>query len=151
MTKRQTNNTSDVQGAATSSIDQFPPELANTCKRWALRALIDLGGCDSIVQHNYCSEPALMRALGIPTDLIDDYDQDRMRQALKDLHRAAVKTQLPSDEHTTLEQGNCVLLRNIAWLADQVSLTQDEQQILLFSVLIRQNQFRCRTESQIDC
>ena len=141
MTKRQTKNTIDVQGAAMSSIDQFPPELANTCKRWALRALIDLGGCDSIVQHNYCSEPGLMRALGIPTDLIDDYDQDGMRRALKELHGAAVKAHDSKDEHTTLENGDCVLHRNITWLADQVSLTPDEQQILLFSVLIRQNQF----------
>ena len=47
--KRRSSNKSHLQGAATlPTVADFPPEFADTCKRWALRALIDFGGYDSI-------------------------------------------------------------------------------------------------------
>jgi SpoVK/Ycf46/Vps4 family AAA+-type ATPase len=141
--KRRSRNKSHSKGAAVVPIvADFPPEFAVTCKRWALRALIDFGGYDSIVQSTCCTEPGLMRALGMQSDFIDNYEQDRTIKALKELHRDAIKSRIVTgDGAAKTEVVDCVLNRNIDWLSEQVALTDDEKQILLFSVLIRQNQF----------
>jgi SpoVK/Ycf46/Vps4 family AAA+-type ATPase len=141
--KRRSSNKSYPQGVALlPTVADFPPEFADTCKRWALRALIDFGAYDSIVQGTCCTEPGLMRALGMQTDFIDNYEQDRMIKALKELHRESLKSRpVSGDSGAKTEFVDCVLNRNIDWLSDQVALTEDEKQILLFSVLIRQNLF----------
>jgi hypothetical protein len=83
-----------------------------------------------------------MLAFGMQTELIDNYEQDRMIKALKELHRDALKSRtMNGDGGAKIKVVDCVLRRNIEWLSDQVALTDDEKQILLFSVLIRQNLF----------
>ena len=72
---------------AASSMADFSPELAAVCTKWTLRTLIDLGAHEAIVQNTYCAEPGLMRALGVKSTLIDEYEQEHMMEALKLLHR----------------------------------------------------------------
>ena len=143
MLKRRSSKKSPPEGAAVlPALEDIPPAFAEICKRWALRALIDFGGYDSIVQGTCCTEPDLMRALGMQSDVIEDYEQDRMIKALKELHRYIVKSHTSSHDDNTHTLGSgCVLSRNIEWLSSQVSLANDEKQILLFSVLVRQNLF----------
>lgn len=131
-----------------SSMADFSPELAAVCTKWTLRTLIDLGAHEAILQDSYCAEPGLMRALGVHSTLIDEYEQDRMMEALKLLHRDFV---LAREARATKEAADmaravvglkeCALLRNIEWLAKQISLTDDEKEILLFCVMVRQNLF----------
>jgi hypothetical protein len=128
-------------------MEAFSPEFATTCKRWALRALIDLGGYEGIVQSAFCTEPGLMRALGMQTEVIENYEQERMLEALKTLHREilsakvanAARVSTDSDDSVCVD--DCALIRNIDWLGKQVSLSADEKQILLLGVLTRQNLF----------
>ena len=133
---------------AASCMEDFSPELAEVCKKWTLRTLIDLGAHEAIVQDSYCAEPGLMRALGVKNTLIDQYEQADMMAALKLLHRDFV---IARDRHAAdtaenvveplLDLQPCALVRNIEWLANQISLTADEKAILIFCVMVRQNLF----------
>ena len=133
---------------AASSMADFSPELAAVCTKWTLRTLIDLGAHEAIVQNTYCAEPGLMRALGVKSTLIDEYEQEHMMEALKLLHRDVVLAREARAVEATAEaaravQGlkECALVLNIEWLAKQISLTDDEKSILLFCVMVRQNLF----------
>ena len=133
---------------AASSMADFSPELAAVCTKWTLRTLIDLGAHEAIVQNTYCAEPGLMRALGVKSALIDEYEQEHMMEALKLLHRDFVlareaRAAEAAAEATRAVEGlkECALVRNIEWLAKQISLTDDEKSILLFCVMVRQNLF----------
>ena len=100
------------------------------CQKWALRALIELGGHQSIVLDDHCSEPGLVEALGVPLNAEDDYCQTDVLAALKLKHRAMLGEELvlPADSP---------LVVNTRWLAAQVGLTENEQIVLIFSVLLR--------------
>ena len=100
------------------------------CQKWALRALIELGGHQSIVRDDHCSEPGLVEALGVPLNAESDYCQTDVLAALKLKHRAMVGQELalPADSP---------LVINTRWLAAQVGLTENEQIVLIFCVLLR--------------
>ena len=118
--------------------DPIAPEFAIYCQKWTLRALIDLGGHSSILHDGHCSEPGLIRSLGLDVDLELDYNQDKVLNELKKKHRETVVTALP-------ESSTSSLMKNIAWLADQLGLTIDEQKILFFCVLERQSVYLRQT------
>jgi len=133
---------------AASSMADFSPELAAVCTKWTLRTLIDLGAHEAIVQNTYCAEPGLMRALGVKSTLIDEYEQEHMMEALKLLHRDFVLAREARAAEAATEAARsveglkeCALVRNIEWLAKQITLTDDEKTILLFCVMVRQNLF----------
>ena len=133
---------------AASSMADFSPELAAVCTKWTLRTLIDLGAHEAIVQNTYCAEPGLMRALGVKSALIDEYEQEHMMEALKLLHRDFVLAREARAAEAATEAARsveglkeCALVRNIEWLAKQITLTDDEKTILLFCVMVRQNLF----------
>ena len=148
MVGRRRNSKYFLQSAVTASgMEDFSPEFADTCKRWALRALIDLGGYDGIVQSSCCTEPGLMRALGMQTEVIENYEQERMLEALKKMHRDIIRpkeldgTDATATMPSAMSTQDCALLRNVEWLGKQVLLTPDQKKILLFGVLVRQNLF----------
>ncbi|PRY96452.1 SpoVK/Ycf46/Vps4 family AAA+-type ATPase [Jezberella montanilacus] len=148
MATRRRNSKYFLQTTVTATdMEDFSPEFADACKRWALRALIDLGGHEGIVQSSFCTEPGLMRALGLNQEMIENYEPERMLGALKQLHRDVVNPKTADESGSaaaaakTLCTPDSVLMRNIDWLGNQVSLTSDEKQILLLSVLVRQNPF----------
>ena len=64
---------SSPQGQTATEIAE--PGLLPQCQKWALRALIELGGHQSIVLSGHCSEPGLVEALGVPLNAEEDYCQ----------------------------------------------------------------------------
>jgi SpoVK/Ycf46/Vps4 family AAA+-type ATPase len=147
-TRRRSNKWHVANDTTASSMAVFSPELAPFCIKWALRVLIDLGAHHEIVQNTFCSEPGLMRALGVNETLIDNYEQQDLLLALRNLHCELTSeggfTQATDIETSEAAEDRLVsrpLVRNIEWLAHQVSLSNDEKIILLFCVLTRQNLF----------
>jgi transitional endoplasmic reticulum ATPase len=118
--------------------DPIAPEFAIYCQKWTLRALIDLGGHSSVLHDGHCSEPGLIRSLGLNVDLELEYNHDKVLDELKKKHRETIVTSLP--ESTT-----SALMKNIAWLTEQLGLTVDEQKILFFCVLERQSVYLRQT------
>ena len=104
--------------------------LLPQCQKWALRALIELGGHQSIVLDGHCTEPSLVEALGVPLNAEGDYCQTDVLAALKLKHRAMLGQELalPADSP---------LVINTRWLAAQVGLSENEQIVLIFCVLLR--------------
>lgn len=114
-------------------VDQIAPEFVFYCQKWTLRALIDLGAHSSVLHTGHCSEPGLIQSLGLTgIDLENEYDQSKVLEALKKKHRDMLLAALPEKVPTALT-------KNIAWLSEQLGLTEDEQKILFFCVLERQS------------
>ena len=125
-----------------TSEPEFPLELEQVCKTWSLRALIDLGGHTSIIQSLYCSEPALLQALGMEASMFENYEQTEVLAALKVLHKECLSQRtcnLINESQVAISSNP--LTHNLNWLAKQINLTSDEEQILLLCVLCRQNVF----------
>ena len=111
---------------------QVEQEFSIYCQKWTLRALIDLGGHHTVLHDGHCSEPGLIRSLGLDIDFDNDYKQSEVLDALKKKHRELVVSSLP-------EVSSSALMQNICWLTGQLKLTLDEQKILFFCVLERQS------------
>lgn len=112
--------------------DPIGPEFAPYCQKWTLRALIDLGGHSAILHEGHCSEPGLIRSLGVEMDFDFGYEQNKVLTELKKKHRQLVVSDLP-------EPSTSALMKNIAWLTEQLNLTSDEQKILFFCVFENQS------------
>ena len=138
--KRRRSRSSFSFNALPESVgaDPVAPEFAIYCQKWTLRALIDLGGHSSVLHDGHCSEPGLIRSLGLNVDLELGYQQDQVLDELKKKHRETVVAALP-------EASNSALMKNIAWLTEQLGLTVDEQKILFFCVLERQSVYLRQT------
>lgn len=122
------------------STEDFSSQFSCVSKKWALLALIDLGAHCAIIQDDYCVEPGLLRALGIDVALIDVYEKVQTLKALKALRDQAVKKQVTNRTNQCLKHRQLSNLeKNIEWLGDQVTLTEDDKKILLFCVTVRQN------------
>lgn len=118
--------------------EQLAPEFAIYCQKWTLRALIELGVHSSILHDEHCSEPGLIRSLGLNVNLELEYEQSKVLAELKKKHRENVVSTLP-------EASTCALMKNISWLTDQLNLNEDEQKILFFCVLERQSVYLRQT------
>ena len=105
-------------------------EFALYCQKWALRALVELGAHQAILMEEHCSEPGLIKALGVCINVEAEYCQKDILAALKARHRAMLAQQLELPMKTPL-------IENMCWLANQIGLTQSEQTVLLFCVLVR--------------
>ena len=119
---------SSPQGQTATEIAE--PGLLPQCQKWALRAFIELGGHQSIVLSGHCSEPGLVEALGVPLNAEEDYCQADVLAALKAKHRIMLGQELALPQDSPL-------IVNVRWLAEQVGLTESEQSILSFCVLLR--------------
>ena len=119
---------SPPQGPTATEIAE--PGLLPQCQKWALRALIELGGHQSIVLSDHCSEPGLVEALGVPINAEEDYSQADVLAALKAKHRVMLGQELALPQDSPL-------IVNVRWLAEQVGLTESEQIVLIFCVLLR--------------
>jgi SpoVK/Ycf46/Vps4 family AAA+-type ATPase len=118
--------------------EHIAPEFAIYCQKWTLRALIELGVHSSILHNEHCSEPGLIRSLGLDVNLELDYEQGKVLAELKKKHREIVISTLP-------EASTCALMKNIAWLTTQLNLSHNEQKILFFCVLERQSVYMRQT------
>jgi transitional endoplasmic reticulum ATPase len=118
--------------------EQISPEFAIYCQKWTLRALIELGVHSSILHNEHCSEPGLIRSLGLDVNLELDYEQGKVLAELKKKHREIVISTLPA-------ASTCALMKNIAWLTTQLNLSDNEQKILFFCVLERQSVYLRQT------
>ncbi|MCF8160492.1 MAG: AAA family ATPase [Polaromonas sp.] len=107
-------------------------DLVLHCQKWALRALVDLGGYQSVVMDGHCSEPGLITYLGVSINAEDEYCQNDVLAALRAKHRAILGQELALPHDSPL-------IANVHWLAEQVGLTTNEQNVLLFCVLLRQS------------
>ncbi len=112
--------------------EQIAMQFAPFCRKWTLRALIELGAHRSVLHDDHCSEPGLIRSLGVTVDLESEYEQKKVLAELKQMHRNIAEHSLPSTSAGAL-------MKNIAWLAEQLNLNEDEQKILFFCVLERQS------------
>jgi transitional endoplasmic reticulum ATPase len=108
--------------------DPVSAEFAVHCQKWALRALIDLGGHSAVLHEGHCSEPGLIRSLGLDVNFDMDYQHEVVLASLKKKHRQLAVAEL--QEPTTT-----ALMKNISWLSEQLNLSADEQKILFFCVL----------------
>ena len=45
------------------------------CKKWAIKALVEMGGHTNILRLQNCAEPELLRYLGIHANLEESYEQ----------------------------------------------------------------------------
>lgn len=133
MKRRRSSSFFQLKGLSESiGTDPIASEFSAYCQKWTLRALIDLGGHNSVLHEGHCSEPGLIRSLGLNLDLELDYKQEKVLAELKKMHRETVIADLP-------EASTSDLMKNIVWLKDQLGLSVAEQKILFFCVLERQS------------
>ena len=104
------------------------PEFTELASRWALRALVELGGFTSVIQDTHCSDPLLLQFVGLEIDEDADHDAAALVTRLRALHRQRAR------KPVTLPAG-APITGNLTWLAAQVGLTEVDQRILLFRVL----------------
>lgn len=133
MKRRRSRNYFDFNTMVVSPHgDSISPEFALYCQKWTLRALIELGAHSAILHDGHCSEPGLIRSLGLKIDLDLDYRQEKVLEELRSKHRELILTSLP--RHCT-----SAFMENITWLGDNLNLSADEKNILFFCVLERQS------------
>ena len=143
MKRRRSRSSFPFESLCTSPItDSIVHEFVAYCHKWTLRALIDLGGHSSVLHDSHCSEPGLIHSLGLNIDLELDYQQEKVLDELKKKHRETVAAELP-------ETSTSALMKNIAWLTEQLGLSVDEQKILFFCVLERQSVYLRQTMSTL--
>ena len=96
---------------------------------WALRAIIHLKGHKTFVTKNGYSDDDVLNIIGLPalTD-IDDIGRKHATNILK--------KRLQRLESKTLSLHNGTLTKNISWLGNKLSLSKEEELILLYSVLL---------------
>jgi len=104
------------------------------CKKWSIKALVEMGGHTNILRLQNCAEPELLRYLGINANLEESYEQTLVLNAVKEKYKELVKPDQLIPDNTTLNQ-------NIAWLGNQLGLSADDQKILLLCVLEKHNIF----------
>lgn len=112
------------------------------CKKWAIRALIEMGGHTNVIRIQNCSEPGLLRYLGVGANLENFYDQALVLSAVKEKYKELTKPQVGIPVNTTL-------YKNVTWLGSQLGLSVDEKKILLLCVLEKQNIFLRQSLSSI--
>lgn len=107
--------------------------LAAIARYWSLIAIVKLGGVHDLIGDGYCTNVALLDALGISA-LAEDGQFDRrllfMRLEAALEEASTVALDLPGDS---------VLARNVQCLAESLRLTHAEQWILLLSIIERQH------------
>ncbi len=114
--------------------DQPEVLFGNQCKLWGLRAVLNLGGHQNVLDLQQCKQPQLVRYFGIdPEPAAGEYDHKVVMQALKD-----------KKQELELSAGNDLsadipLIANLRWFAQQVGLNQHEQLILLFRALVEKD------------
>lgn len=139
MKRRRSRNSVPFDSAPSSTIGQLvAPEFEIYCQKWTLRALIELGAHSSILHEEFCTEPGLINSLGLNVNLELEYVQSKVLEELKKKHREIIDSALPAPN-------GCALMKNIAWLTEQLNLDMDEQKVLLFCVLERQSVYLRQT------
>lgn len=131
MKRRRSRNLLDSLSVSAIA-DSVDHQFSIHCQKWTLRALIDLGGHNSVLHEGHCSEPGMIRSLGLDIDLENEYNHSEVLDALKKKHQELVLSSMP-------EASSSALMRNIGWLTVQLTLTEEEQKILFFCVLERQS------------
>ena len=137
-----TNLNNAVQEPSITSDAGVPSVFDACCKKWAIRALIEMGGHTNILRSQNCVEPELLRYLGVEANLENLYDQSLVLSAVKEKYNELTHPQLDIPVNTTL-------YKNVTWLAAQLGLSLDEKKILLLCVLEKQNIFLKQSLSSI--
>ena len=104
------------------------------CKKWAIKALVEMGGHTNILRLQNCAEPELLRYLGIHANLEESYEQTLVLNAVKEKYKELVNPNQLMPVNTTLN-------KNIDWLGKQLGLSENDQKILLLCVLEKHNIF----------
>ena len=123
-------------------LDDIAPEIKAYCQKWTLRALVDLGGYKNILEDDHCSDPNLIFSLDLGFSKNDEYNYKLVLSALKAKHREIIAKDLPDLPNTNL-------VKNIRWLAKEVSLSNVETKILMFCILERQHVFLRQTMASL--
>lgn len=123
-------------------LEDITPEIKAYCQKWTLRALVDLGGYKNILEDDHCTDPNLIFSLDLGFTSKDEYDYKLVLSALKAKHREIIAKELPDLPNTNL-------VKNINWLAKEVSLSFVECKILMFCVLERQHVFLRQTMASL--
>ena len=86
------------------------------CKKWAIKALVEMGGHTNILRLQNCAEPELLRYLGIHANLEESYEQTLVLNAVKEKYKELVNPNQLIPVNTTLN-------KNIDWLGKQLGLS----------------------------
>lgn len=107
------------------------PGFESVCRRWSLLALAELGGSQSILRENLCSNVSLLKGLGIDhLDADGDYDRARVERLIQLELKASARGADSWPEKSPL-------LGNIRWLSEVLGLSAAEQAILVLVLLER--------------
>jgi len=106
-------------------------EVDDLVALWCLRALIHLGGHIEFMD-NFRPADEVVRAIGFRAP--DDWDSERTKKAFLKAMQKKLRT-LEKNE----PQPNPALSQNIRWLAEAMHLSEAEERIVLFAVLLSTN------------